>query len=210
CMVESLGMSLPGNATILAADSNRKVLSQLSGRRIVKMVEEDLKIGDIITRESIDNAIKVNAAVGGSTKFAIHLLAIAGRLGIDLTLEDFDLLSKDVPLVTNLQPSGEYFMEDFYYSGGLQSVMHSIRNQLNLNVLTVNGKALQDNISDNVSFDENVISTIENPFNKQSGIIVLKGNLCENGAVLRPNAATPKLMKHTGKAVVFENIEDYK
>ncbi|MGH2624867.1 MAG: dihydroxy-acid dehydratase, partial [Sphingobacterium sp.] len=124
CMVESLGMSLPGNATILAADSNRKVLSQLSGRRIVKMVEEDLKIGDIITRKSIDNAIKVNAAVGGSTNFAIHLLAIAGRLGIDLTLEDFDLLSKDVPLVTNLQPSGEYFMEDFYYSGGLQSVMH--------------------------------------------------------------------------------------
>ena len=210
CMVESLGMSLPGNATILAADSNRKVLSQLSGRRIVKMVEEDLKIGDIITRESIDNAIKVNAAVGGSTNFTIHLLAIAGRLGIDLTLEDFDLLSKDVPLVTNLQPSGEYFMEDFYYSGGLQSVMHSIRNQLNLNVLTVNGKALQDNISDNVSLDENVISTIENPFNKQSGIIVLKGNLCENGAVLKPNAATPKLMKHTGKAVVFENIEDYK
>jgi len=210
CMVESLGISLPGNATILAADSNRKVLSQLSGRRIVQMVKEDLKIGDIITRESINNSIKVNAAVGGSTNFAIHLLAIAGRLGIDLTLQDFDLLSKDVPLITNLQPSGEYFMEDFYYSGGLQSVMHSIRELLNLEVMTVSGRALKDNISDNVSLDKNVISTMEDPFNPISGIVVLKGNLCENGAVLKPSAATSALMVHTGKAVVFENIEDYK
>lgn len=210
CMVESLGISLPGNATILAADSNRKVLSQLSGRRIVQMVKEDLKIGDIITRESINNSIKVNAAVGGSTNFAIHLLAIAGRLGIDLNLQDFDLLSKDVPLITNLQPSGEYFMEDFYYSGGLQSVMHSIRDLLNLEVMTVSGTALKDNISDNVSLDKNVISTMDDPFNPISGIVVLKGNLCENGAVLKPSAATPALMVHTGKAVVFENIEDYK
>ncbi|MFD1166550.1 IlvD/Edd family dehydratase [Sphingobacterium daejeonense] len=209
-MVEALGLTLPGNAAIPAVDANRKVLARMSGRRIVEMIKEDLKMSKILKREAFENAIMVNAAIGGSTNFAIHLMAIAGRIGVELDLEDFDKYSKGVPLVANLQPSGKFFMEDLYYAGGIPAVMNSIQKFLNTDALTVNGKTIADNCSNQKSLNETVISTIENPFNPLSGIVVLKGNLCENGAVIKPSAATPALMKHTGKAVVFEDIEDYK
>lgn len=209
-MVEALGLTLPGNAAIPAVDANRKVLARMSGRRIVEMIKEDLKMSKILKREAFENAIMVNAAIGGSTNFAIHLMAIAGRIGVELDLEDFDKYSKGVPLVANLQPSGKFFMEDLYYAGGIPAVMNSIQKFLNTDALTVNGKTVGDNSSDKKSLNDTVISTIENPFNPVSGIVVLKGNLCENGAVIKPSAATPALMIHTGKAVVFEDIEDYK
>lgn len=209
-MVESLGLTLPGNAAIPAADSNRKVLARMSGRRIVQLIKDDVKMSDILKREAFENAIKVNAAIGGSTNFAIHLMAIAGRIGVELNLEDFDHFSKDIPLVANLQPSGKYFMEDLYYAGGIPAVMNSIQAALNRDVLTVNGRTIAENIADQVSLNDEVISSTDQPFNPRSGIVVLKGNLSENGAVIKPSAATPALMKHRGKAVVFENIEDYK
>lgn len=209
-MVEALGITLPGNAAIPAADANRKVLAQLSGRRIVELVHEGIKLSDVLTRPAFENAIRVNAAIGGSTNFAIHLTAIAGRVGVELELEDFDRFSQNVPLVANLQPSGQYFMEDLYYAGGLPAVMHAIERYLDTDVLTVNGKTLGDNIVGCASLDTTVISTVEEPISPISGMVVLRGNLCEDGAVLKPSAASPELMQHTGKAVVFEDIEDYK
>lgn len=209
CMVESLGLSFPGNAAIPAADSRRKVLAQMSGQRIVKMVQEDLKPSDILTREAFENAMIVNAAIGGSTNFIIHLLAIAGRIGVKLSLEDFDKFSSNVPLVANLQPSGKYFMEDLYYAGGLPAVMKELDKHLR-NVMTVNGKKVKENYANSECYNRDVIATAEKPFNPLSGVAILKGNLCENGCVIKPSAATPKLMKHKGKAVVFEDIEDYK
>ena len=174
------------------------------------MIKEDLKMSQILTREAFENAIRINAAIGGSTNFAIHLMAIAGRIGVELQLQDFDEFSKGVPLVANLQPSGQFFMEDLYYAGGIPAVMNSIRKFLNGDALTVNGKSIAENCADQKSLNENVISSLDNPFNPLSGIVVLKGNLCENGAVIKPSAASPSLMKHTGAAVVFEDIEDYK
>jgi L-arabonate dehydrase len=209
CMVESLGLSFPGNAAIPAADSRRKVLAQLSGQRIVQMVKDDLKPSDILTREAFENAIITNAAIGGSTNFIIHLLAIAGRIGVNLNLEDFDKLSANVPLVANLQPSGKYFMEDLYYAGGLPAVMKELDKYLR-NVITVNGKKMKENYANAEVYNRDVIATAEKPFNPLSGVAILKGNLCENGCVIKPSAATPKLMKHKGKAIVFEDIEDYK
>lgn len=210
CMVESLGISLPQNAAIPAADARRKVLAQLSGRRIVEMVNEDLKLSDILTREAFENAIKVNAAVGGSTNFVIHLLAIAGRIGVSLDINDFDVLSASIPLLVNLQPSGKFFMEDFYYAGGLPVVMKEMIDHLHETCKTVTGHTVIENILKAEVWDRNVIATTVEPFNQQSGIVVLKGNLCKNGAILKPSAASTHLMQHTGKAVVFENIEDYK
>jgi L-arabonate dehydrase len=210
CMVEALGLSLPGNAAIPAADSNRKLLARLSGKRMVQMVKDDLKFSDILTRESFENAIKINAAIGGSTNFVIHLLAIAGRIGVELNIDDFDKLSAGIPLIANLQPSGEFFMEDFYYAGGLPAVMKELLGSLNGHCMTANGKTILENSQSAESFNNHVISSLKEPFNKQSGVIVLKGNLCEAGSILKPSAATPKLMQHSGKAVVFENIEDYK
>ncbi|MFT4016320.1 MAG: dihydroxy-acid dehydratase, partial [Agriterribacter sp.] len=210
CMVESLGLSLPENAAIPAADSRRKVLAQLSGIRIVEMVNEDLKPTDILTRKAFENAIKVNAAIGGSTNFVLHLLAIAGRVGVALSLKDFDVHSDDIPLIANLQPSGEHFVEDLYYAGGLPAVMKEILPSLHKDALTVNGKTVEENCSSVACYDRNVIATAEQPFNDISGIVVVKGNICEEGAVLKPSAASPHLLKHTGKAVVFEDIEDYK
>jgi dihydroxy-acid dehydratase len=209
CMVESLGLSLPENAAIPAADSNRKVLAQFSGRRIVEMVKEDLKPSDILTREAFENAIKVNAIIGGSTNFVIHLLAIAGRVGVDLHIDDFDRYSSNLPLLANLQPSGEYFMEDLYYSGGLPAVMKEIEARLNTGCITVNGKTIAENLQKAKALNRKVIATLEEPFKLDSGVAVLKGNLCEGG-IIKPSAADPRLMQHTGKAVVFENIEDYK
>ncbi len=209
-MVESLGLSLPGNAAIPAADSRRKVLAQMSGIRIVEMVKENLRMSDILTKEAFENAIVTNAAIGGSTNFIIHLLAIAGRIGIPLTLHDFDRLSANVPFVANIQPSGKYFMEDLYYAGGLPAVMKEIDRFLHGNCITVNGKTMKENYDTAECFNREIIATADEPFNPLSGVAILKGNLCENGAVIKPSAASPALMKHTGKAVVFEDIDDYK
>ncbi|MBD1394085.1 IlvD/Edd family dehydratase [Mucilaginibacter glaciei] len=210
CMVESLGLSLPGNAAIPAADSRRKVLAQLSGLRIVEMVKEDLKLSDLLTRQSFENAIKVNAAIGGSTNFVIHLLAIAGRIGVPLALKDFDPISKNIPLIANLQPSGKYFMEDLFYAGGLPVVLKALDSILHRDCITANGKTIAANYDNAVCCNSNVIGTIDTPFNTATGLAILSGNLCENGAVIKPSAASAHLMQHTGKAVVFENIEDFK
>jgi dihydroxy-acid dehydratase len=209
CMVESLGLTLPENAAIPAADSRRKVLAQYSGQRIVEMVKEDLRISKVLTREAFENAIMVNAAIGGSTNFVIHMLAIAGRIGVKLTLEDFDHHSANVPLLANLQPSGEFFMEDFYYAGGLPVVMRELHGRLHNQALAVSGKAIEQNYQSAACYDPTVIGSLAKPFKPETGLVVLKGNLCENGAVLKPSAATPELMQHKGQAVVFENIEDY-
>ncbi len=210
CMVESLGLSLPGNAAIPAADSRRKVLAQMSGIRIVEMVKENLRLSDVLTRKAFENAIVTNAAIGGSTNFVIHLLAIAGRIGVDLKLEDFDKLSSNIPLVANLQPSGKYFMEDLYYAGGLPAVMKELDKVLHRDCITVNGKTMKENYDGAVIYNQDVITSTDKPFNPLSGVAILKGNLCENGAVIKPSAASPGLMKHTGKAIVFEDIDDYK
>jgi len=209
CMVEALGLTLPSNAAIPAADSRRKVLAQYSGRQIVEMVKQDLKPSDILTRRAFENAIKVNAAIGGSTNFVIHLIAIARRIGVDLNLDDFNTLSKNIPLLVNLQPSGKYFMEDFYYAGGLPVVLRALENILDLDCITANGKTIKENYEGAISNDADVIATLETPFKTETGLAVLKGNLCPDGAVIKPSAASPHLMKHTGPAVVFENIEDY-
>jgi len=210
CMVESLGLSLPGNAAIPAADSRRKVLAQMSGIRMVEMVKENLRLSDVLTRKAFENAIITNAAIGGSTNFIIHLLAIAGRMGIDLKLEDFDKLSANIPLIANLQPSGKYFMEDLYYAGGLPAVMKELDKVLHRDCITVNGKTIKENYDIAEIYNQDVITSVEKPFNPLSGVAILKGNLCENGAVIKPSAASPQLMKHTGKAIVFEDIDDYK
>lgn len=208
-MVEALGLSLPNNASIPAADARRKVISQFSGRRIVEMVKEDLTLSKILTREAFENAIMVNAAIGGSTNFVIHLLAIAGRIGVELNIEDFDKYSQNIPLLANLQPSGQFFMEDLYYSGGLPAVIKELSSVLHNGTITVNGKSIGDNSFDAEVYDRNIVATMEHPFKHDSGIAVVKGNLAPNGAVLKPSAATPALMTHRGKAVVFETIEDY-
>jgi len=210
CMVESLGLSLPGNAAIPAADARRKVLAQMSGLRIVEMVKEDLKLSDILTREAFENAIMVNAAIGGSTNFVIHLLAIAGRIGVPLTLPDFDPLSANIPLIANIQPSGKYFMEDLFYAGGLPVILKELDSFLHHDCITVNGKTVKENYIDVQGYNSDVIATIDEPFNSATGLAILKGNMCENGAVIKPSAASAHLMQHTGKAIVFENIEDYK
>lgn len=210
CMIESLGMSLPGNAAIPAADSRRKVLAQLSGIRIVEMVKENLLMSDILTREAFENAIITNAAIGGSTNFIIHLLAIAARIGVPLDIHDFDKLSANVPFIVNLQPSGKYFMEDLYYAGGLPPVMKELDSLLHGNCMTVNGKTISENYLQTETYNRDVIATVNEPFNPLSGVAILTGNLCENGAVIKPSAASPHLLKHRGKAIVFNDIEDYK
>lgn len=210
CMVEALGITLPHNAAIPAADSRRKVLAHLTGRRIVDMVKEDLKLSKVLTREAFENAIMVNAAIGGSTNFVVHLLAIAGRIGIPLDLNDFDKFSSDIPLLANLQPSGEYMMEDLYYAGGLPAIMKELNDFLHKEVLTVNGKTIGANIKMAACFDRNIIGSVDSPFKDDSGIAVVKGNLCPDGGIIKPSAATPALMKHKGRAFVFETIEDYK
>ncbi len=210
CMVESLGLTLSGASAIPAADSRKKVMAQLSGRRIVEMVKENLTIDKILTREAFENAIKVNAAVGGSSNFIIHLTAIAGRIGVELNLEDFDTIGSKIPLLLNLMPSGKYLMEDFYYAGGLPVILHELREHLHKNVVTVSGKNHHDNIQGNTTcYNTDVIATYEMPIQPEAGCVVVKGNLALNGAVLKPSAATPALLKHKGRAVVFETIEDY-
>jgi L-arabonate dehydrase len=210
CMVEALGMSLPGNAAIPAPDSRRNRLAQLSGRRIVQMVEEDLVIDRILTRAAFENAIRVNAAIGGSTNAVIHLLAIAGRMGVPLCLEDWDRIGSEMPCLVNLQPSGQYLMEDFFYAGGLPAVLYEIRALLHGDALTVNGRTLAHNNKEAPCYNPEVIRPIEQPFKHAAGVAVLKGNLAPYGAVIKPSAASPHLLRHRGRAVVFESIEDFR
>lgn len=210
CMVESLGMCLSGAAAIPAVDSRKKRLAHLSGRRIVEMVKEDLRISKILTRKAFENAIKVNAAVGGSSNFIIHLTAIAGRIGVELNLEDFDKIGSKVPLLLNLMPSGKFLMEDFYYAGGLPVIINELKSVLHMDTITVTGKTHRENVEDNATcYNKEVIAEYENPLINEAGIVVVKGNLALKGAVLKPSAATPALMQHRGRAVVFEDIEDY-
>lgn len=209
CMVEALGMSLPGSAAIPAVDAARRRVSRLSGRRIVEMVKEDLCMSQILTREAFQNAIVVNAAIGGSTNFILHLLALAGRIEVPLTLEDFDRFSQNVPLLANLKPSGEFLMEDFYYAGGVPAVIGQLTDKLHSQVLQCNGKTLEENYREAAILNERVIAQRHNALLDDAGTIVLKGNLCADGAVIKPSAATPALLNHTARAVVFENIEDY-
>jgi L-arabonate dehydrase len=212
CMVEALGLALPQNAAIPAVDSRRYVLAHAAGRRIVEMVRDDLRIGQILTRQAFENAIVVNGAVGGSTNAVIHLLAIAGRVGLKVTLDDWDRLGRDVPTLVDLMPSGRFLMEDFYYAGGLPAVIRSLeqRNLIHRDALTVNGKTIWENCETAPNWNPEVIRTLENPLVEHGGIAVLRGNLAPDGAVLKPSAASPHLMGHRGRAVVFENIEHYK
>jgi len=209
CMVESLGLTLPGAAAIPAVDSRKKVLAQLSGRRIVEMVKEDLRLSKILTREAFENAIKLNAAVGGSTNFIIHLQAIAGRIGVELNLKDFDTLGSKIPLLVNLMPSGKFLMEDFFDAGGLPVVIREMKEHLHNHAITVNGNPIGENNKKAECYNSEVIAPLEKPFLQEAGIAVLYGNLCEDGAVIKPSAATPELMSHRGKAVVFETIEEF-
>ncbi len=209
CMVESLGLTLPSGAAIPAADSRRRRLGHLAGNRIVEMVGEDLRLSKILTRTAFENAIKVNAAIGGSTNFVIHLLAIAGRIGVPLSLDDFDRLGSQLPLLVNLMPSGQYLMEDFFYAGGLPALIQELRDHLDLGALTVTGRSVGENNAGAQCYNREVIASADQPFKEAAGIAVLRGNLCPDGAIIKPSAASPQLMKHRGRAVVFEHIEDY-
>ena len=210
-MVEALGVGMPGNAAIPAVDARRNVLARMAGRRAVEMVKEKLTLSRILTKQAFENAIRVNAAIGGSTNAVIHLIAIARRIGVDLKLADWDRLGRGVHTLVNLMPSGKYLMEDFYYAGGLPAVIRELgaNGKLHKGALTVNGRSLWENNKDAPCWNRDVIHTFRKPFKKDTGIAVLRGNLCPDGAIIKPSAATPKLLKHRGRAVVFENIEDF-
>jgi L-arabonate dehydrase len=208
-MVEALGIGLPGNAAYPAVDGRRNVLARQAGRRIVDMVKKDVRISTILTREAFENAIRTLAAIGGSTNAVIHLIAIAGRLGLKLTIDDFDRIASELPCLVNLQPSGQHLMEDFCYAGGLPVVMKEIAHLLHTDIMTASGNTVGQNIADAQNYDPRVIKTFAEPFKPNAGIAVLRGNLAPRGAVIKPSAATPALMTHTGRAVVFDNIEDF-
>lgn len=210
CLVEAMGLSMPYNATIPAVDAQRKTMSHLTGRRIVDLVKQDITLSQLVTRESFENAIKVLSAIGGSTNAVIHLLALAGRLEIDLSLEDFDKFGAGIPLLTDIQPSGRFLMEDFHYAGGLPVVLNHIREHLHLDVPTVSGATLGEMIDGAECYNSKVIRTMGNAVKPDSGIWVLQGNLCPDGAVMKPSAASPELFQHKSKAMVFDSIEDYK
>ena len=210
-MVEALGMSLPGNAAIPAVDARRYTLAQLTGRRIVQMVKEDLIMSRILTREAFENAIRANAAIGGSTNAVIHLIAIAGRMGVPLCLDDFEKLGSKLPCLVNIQPSGKHLMEDFYYAGGLPTVLRELAEAgaLHRNALTANGKTIGENVAAAPCWNREVIHPYADPFKPNAGITVLRGNLAPDGAVIKLSAASPHLLQHRGRAVVFENIEEF-
>ena len=211
-MAEALGMALSGNAAIPAVDSRRRMMAQLTGRRIVQMVKDDLKPSDVLTRAAFENAIRCNGAIGGSTNAVIHLLALAGRAGVDLSLDDWDRLGRDVPTIVNLMPSGKYLMEEFFYAGGLPVVLKRLGEAglLNREALTVSGQTAWEQVQDAVNWNEDVILPVERALTQNGGIAVLRGNLAPQGAVLKPSAASPHLLRHRGRAVVFEDIDDYK
>ena len=211
-MVESLGLTFPQNAAIPAADSRRYALAHLTGRRIVEMTRRDIRLSRILTREAFENAIRVNGAVGGSTNAVIHLLAMAGRAGIDVSLADWDRLGREVPTLVDLMPSGRFLMEDFYYAGGVPAVMRALAEHdlLHRDAVTVNGSTVWENVKDASNWNQEVIRPFDRPVVSHGGIAVLRGNLAPDGAVLKPSAASPQLLRHRGRAVVFENIEHYK
>jgi dihydroxy-acid dehydratase len=211
-MVEALGLSLPGNAAIPAVDSRRYAQAHLAGRRIVEMVDEDLRLSKILTREAFENAIRVNGAVGGSTNAVIHHLAMAGRVGVPVSLEDWDVLGRGVPTLVDLKPSGRYLMEEFYYAGGVPAVIRALgeHDLLHPDALTVNGRTIWENNKAAANWNAEVIRPFDNPVLADGGIAVVRGNLAPTGCVIKPSAASPALLRHTGRAVVFENIEDYK
>ncbi|EPL16136.1 dihydroxy-acid dehydratase [Pseudomonas sp. TH07] len=213
CMAEALGTSLPHNAAIPAVDSRRYVLAHLSGMRIVDMVREDLRLSKILTKAAFENAIRVNAAIGGSTNAVIHLKAIAGRLGVELDLEDWTRIGRGTPTIVDMQPSGRFLMEEFYYAGGLPAVIRRLGEAgllPNPDALTANGQSLWKNCQASPQYNDEVIRQIDNPLVADGGLCILRGNLSPRGAVLKPSAATPALMQHRGRAVVFENFDDYK
>nr|WP_298687765.1 IlvD/Edd family dehydratase [uncultured Dongia sp.] len=210
-MVEALGIGLPDNAAIPAVDARRHVLAHLAGRRIVDLVKEDVKMSQILTRRAFENAIRVNGAIGGSTNAVIHLIAVAGRLGVDLGIDDWDKFGRGVPTIVDLMPSGRFLMEEFYYAGGLKAVMRALGDAdlLHLDALSVAGGTIGEVIKDAPNYNSEVIRDMDKPLTPEGGIAVLRGNLAPNGAVIKPSAATPALMQHRGRAVVFETIEDY-
>jgi len=210
-MVESLGVGMPGNAAIPAVDARRYVLARSAGRRIVELVKEQLPLSKVLTKAAFENAIRACAAIGGSTNAVIHLIALARRIGVDLTLDDWDRLGREVHCLVNLMPSGKYLMEDFYYAGGLPAVLKELgeNHLLNKDALTVNGKTIWENNKDAPCYNRDVITPFSKPFKENTGIAVLRGNLAPDGAIIKPSAATPKLMQHRGRAVVFESIEDF-
>jgi L-arabonate dehydrase len=209
-MVESLGVGLPNNAAIPAVDARRETLARLAGRRIVEMVAEDLVLSKLLTRAAFENAVRTLAAIGGSTNAVIHLLAVAGRAGVELTLDDFDSLGRGVHCLVDLMPSGQFLMEDFYYAGGLPVVLRALGENglLNRDALTANGRSIWENVREAECWNGDVITPFAAPFKSESGIAVLRGNLAPDGAVLKPSAASPGLLQHTGRAVVFESPEE--
>ena len=209
-IVEALGITLPGSASVPAADSRRYVVAEQSGARIVEMVREDLRPTRILTRKALENAIRVDMAIGGSTNAIIHFLAFAGRLGMNLPMTLFDEISRATPFLANVRPSGKYLMEDFFYAGGLPAVMKELDSLLHTDVLTVTGKSLGDNIRNAQCHNRDVIRPFQEPLKKEGGTVILYGNICPDGAVLKQSAASEKLMQHTGRAVVFEDHEDLK
>ena len=210
CMVESLGMGLPQNAAIPAVDSRRQVLAQMAGRRIVELVRADIRMSHILTRAAFENAIRLNAAIGGSSNFIIHLLAIAGRIGVPLDLADFDRIGHDLPLLVDLMPSGRFLMEDFYYAGGVPAVLRALGGLIDGDAMTVNGRTIGENTRDAPCWNAEVIRGLDAPLQEKAGIAVLRGNLAPQGAVIKPSAATPALLRHRGRAVVFESVEAMK
>jgi L-arabonate dehydrase len=213
CMAEALGVTLPHNAAIPAVDARRYVLAHMSGMRIVEMALEDVRLSKLLTREAFENAIRVNAAIGGSTNAAIHLKAIAGRIGVDLELDDWTRIGRGTPTLVDLQPSGRFLMEEFYYAGGLPGVLRRLGEAGLLphpEALTANGKSLWENVKEAPIYDAEVIRELDKPLVADGGLCIVRGNLAPSGAVLKPSAATPALLKHRGRAVVFENFDDYK
>ena len=213
-MVEALGLGLPYNATLPAVDSRRYALAHLAGRRIVEMIKEDIRISQILTRAAFENAIRINGAVGGSTNAVIHLLAIAGRVGVPVSLQDWDCLGRNVPTLVDLKPSGRFLMEDYHYAGGLPAVIRTLGESnpslINRDAITVNGRTIWENCRDAPVWNREVIRSFDNPLTANGGIAVVRGNLAPDGAVLKPSAASPQLLRHRGRAVVFNNIEHYK
>jgi len=205
---EALGLTLPGAASIPAADANHARMAEMSGRRIVEMVWEDLKPSDILTAASFDNAVTVTQALSGSTNAVIHLVAMARRAGVPLTIDRFDELAQRTPVIANVRPAGQYLMEDFYYAGGLRALLANLGELLALDCLTVNGRTLRDNLRDAKTYNPDVIRTRETALSQDGGLAVLRGNLAPEGAVIKPTAAEPRLLKHVGKAVVFRNYDD--
>lgn len=209
-IVEALGLQLSGSAAIPAVDARRYRLAHEAGRRIVAMIDEDLRMSRVVTRDAFENAIRVNAAIGGSTNAVVHLLALAGRLGVELELDDFDRLGRDVPLLVNLMPSGDHLMEDLYYAGGLPALLLELGDLLHLDATTVSGRTMADDIADAECYDRHVIATLDEPFQPPgSGTAVLRGNLCPDGAIIKRSAASAHLLRHRGRALVFDSIEAY-